>query len=298
MFSSRPNDVIVLGFEALSFVRLRPGKKTPELVQARRLRLKSPFARAAVTPEVSDPAALTEALRRLKMEVGSLERVALLLPDSWFRINILDFTQFPDKQEEADEVVRWALKRTLPIPPELLRVVWIPLRRTETTRTVLAVSAVDKTLKAVEELFRAAGIEISIIEPFGLNVWNAISSFEGPNPGERLFLHVAEDEFTTAMFRGEELIFIRSRNLHGERSVPQEIRLSASYLRDNVQPSKIETCYLSGTGADEEVAAVVSQQFGGQIRRIEVPQFVALRPGTETTLLEPEIVASTGVFRP
>ena len=40
--------------------------------------------------------ALAETLRRVKMETGNKwQRVSLLLPDSWFRINILDLPSLP-----------------------------------------------------------------------------------------------------------------------------------------------------------------------------------------------------------
>lgn len=295
MFKAKPSDVIVLGIDSLTFVRLRAGKKTPQLVQAKRIRTNTMFAPAAVTPHLEDPAALAEALNKVRREAGSLDRVALLLPDSWFRLNLIELTQLPDRKQEADEVVRWTLKKSLPIAPELLRMAWIVVGKHDEKRRLLVVSAVEKSLATIEQTFRETGIDVIVVEPLGLNLWNALSGGE-TGPGERLLVHVAQGEFTTALFRGEEPVFLRSRNLHGDRSVSQEIRLSASYLRENLQPSRIEACWLADPNGDPEVVRSVSEHFGN-VKNVDASAFAAIPPGIDAATLAPEIVASTGVFR-
>lgn len=290
-----PSDIIVFGDASLSFVRLRRSKKGFEAVQARRYRLDDLFTAAAVTPQLEDTAALTEILRRLRSDAGSVDKVAILLPDSWFRLNLLELNDLPDPRAEAEEVIRWSLKRTLPIPPELLRLSFLVLHRMENRRRLLVVSALEKTLAGIERSCREAGLDPVIIEPLGLNVWNAIAAAEPATAGERLLIHVSENEFTTALFRGDEPIFLRSRQLHGDRSVAQEIRLSASYLRDNL-PVRLERCYIFGSAADETVTSVVREQFGTEVRRVSAAQFVQFAPGLDAAVLESEVMASAGVF--
>src|SRR6266545_1439802 len=137
---------------------------------------------------------------------------------------------------------------------------------------VLVLSAVEKTLVDLERLFGTAGIDLVLIEPIGLNIWNAITFREPATTRDRLFFYVRERDFTTAAFRGAQPLFIRSRNLNGERSLAQEIKLSASYLRDTLQTAEIENCYLVGNDVDtwyryqhdtkttrEEIAALQGQ---------------------------------------
>ena len=96
------------------------------------------------------------------------------------------------------------------IPPEELRVSYVVLSRSGTTAKLLVVSAMEKTLAKIERVFNDAGIEPILIEPLGLNLWNAISVRESAPVSDRLFLYLRESEFTTAVFRGEEPIFIRT----------------------------------------------------------------------------------------
>jgi len=294
---SFPPDVIVLDTDSLVHARLGRGKANPQIVQAKSYRLAADtFVNAVVTPELANEGALAETLRRVKMETGNKwQRVSLLLPDSWFRINIIDLPSLPDRTNEAMEVVRWSLKRTLPIPPDSLRITWSVLSRTPNSVKVLVVSAVEKSLASIEKVFTSSGLEVILIEPIGLNIWNAVAVREAVTTNDRLFLYLREHEFTTAVFRGEEPLFIRSRNLGGERTLEQEIRLSASYLRDNLGTQTIEQCYVAGSGINADVAGVLAQEFAAPVRTLQLREFAEQTP-SDIYGIDAELTACTGVF--
>jgi type IV pilus assembly protein PilM len=295
MARSFPPDVIVLDTDSLLHVRLSRGKRGPRIVQAKSYRLAdNTFAPSLVTPELANEASLAETLRRLKNETGRWEKVSILLPDSWFRINIIELQAFNERAADANEVVRWSLKRTLPIDPSDLRVSYALLSRNGATAKVLVVSAIEKTLAKVERMFNDAGIEPVLIEPLGLNLWNAISVRETGVPADRLFLYIRDREFTTAVFRGEEPVFIRSRNLSGERSLQQEIRLSASYLRDALRTETFQQCYIAGSSV-AEVASALSTEFSAPVATVTLNDFVEEVP-SHLTGYDAELTACTGVF--
>lgn len=295
MLKSFPTDVVMLESDRLSFGRFAR-TKTRELSQAKSYRIADAFADAAVTPALSNPAALVEALRRMKLENGGVERVSLLLPDSWFRMNLLELAQLPDRRSEADEIVRWALKRTLPIPPELLRLSYQAVGKSESKRRVFVVSALEQTLKEIEAAFASTGIEVPFLEPVGLNLWNAITTKEAPTTRDRIFVHARETEFTLGVFRGSEPIFIRSRNLSGERTLAQEVRLSASYLRDNLKLSDVEMTYLAGVRIDSSAEEVIRDEFKSPITRLQLKDFATGAAPAELRGMESELIAFTGVF--
>jgi type IV pilus assembly protein PilM len=290
-----PSDVVVLDFDALVHARLSRGRKELQIQQAKSYRLAGDtFAQAVVTPELTNEGALADVLRRLRVETGRWDKVSLLLPDSWFRINIVELPSLPDRTNEAEQIIRWSLKRTMPLDPATLRLAWNVLARTPQVK-ILAVSAVEKTLAAIERLFASAGIEVVLIEPVGLNIWNAVTVREAETARDRIFMYVRENDFTTAVFRGQQPLFIRSRNLSSERTLDQEIRLSASYIRDTFNADGIESCYLAGNGQVQPLAEVLSAEFSAPVR------IVALRDVTESTPgdvagYDAELTACTGVF--
>lgn len=296
MARSFPPDVVILDTDGLLHARLGRGRTNLKIAQAKTYRLApGTFTPATVTPQLANDAALGETLRRLRMETGKWEKVSLLLPDSWFRINLLDLPTLPSAENDALEVVRWSLKRTLPIPPEQLRVSYTLLQRTGEGAKVLVVSALDATLSAIEKIFAANGFDIVLIEPVGLNIWNAITVREADTNADRLFMYVRETDFTTAVFRGAQPLFIRSRNLGSDRTVEQEIRLSANYLRDALSIQKFEKCYLAGPRVTDEVRATLASEFDSEVQPVTLRAYVDDAPA-DLLNLDAELTACTGVF--
>lgn len=295
MARSFPPDVVILDHQSLVHARVGRGKTNLRIVNAKSYRLAADtFTAAPVTPQLTNEASLSEALRRMRMETGKWDKASVLLPDSWFRINLVDLPSLPEKEADATEVVRWSLKRTLPIPPEQLRVAYHVLSRKDGGAKVLVLSALETTLAAIERMFAAAGLDVILIEPVGLNIWNAITVREGADGnGDRIFFYLRDTDFTTAVFRGSQPLFIRSRNLAGERSVDQEIRLSANYLRDSLSIDSFSRCYVAGErGA--EVHATLAEEFGTQVRPVALRDYAEAPVGVQG--LEAELTAATGVF--
>jgi Tfp pilus assembly PilM family ATPase len=295
MARSYPPDVIVLDTDGLMHARVAGGRRNPQITQARSYAVREGlFTAGVVTPELTNEAGLADVLRRLRLETGKWERVSLLLPDSWFRINIVELPTLSDRRDEALHAVRWALKRTLPIPPESLRISWEVLGKGPAGLKLLVISALEKTLTDIERAFTAAGIDIVLIEPVGLNIWNAITIREASTSNDRLFVYVRDTDFTTAVFRGSQPLFVRSRNLSGDRTVQQEIRLSASYLRNTLQTAAFERCYVAGKDS-ADVQQALSTEFGAPVVPVNLRDFVEQAP-SEITGLEAELTACTGVF--
>ncbi|HUP50313.1 MAG TPA: hypothetical protein VNA04_16165 [Thermoanaerobaculia bacterium] len=296
MARTYPPDVVVLDTDGLLHARLNAGKKGAQITHGRTYRLPAgTFTDAVVTPELANEAAFADVLRRMKIDSGRMEKVSVLLPDAWFRMNLVELPPLSDRPEEALHAVRWSLRRTLPIPPETLRVAWEVLGKSGTNVKLLVLSAVDATLAAVERGFGAAGMDVVLIEPVGLNIWNAVTVREASTGRDRLFFYIRENDFTTAVFRGPEPLFIRSRNLSGERTLQQEIRLSASYLRDTMQAVSVERCYVAGNSIGDELHGELEAEFGAPVSPVLLRDFVERLP-SDLGEVEAELTACTGVF--
>jgi type IV pilus assembly protein PilM len=294
MARSFPPDVVVLDTDSLIHARVGRGRKEMQILQAKSYALRDDvFVPGVVTPELRNEALLADTIRRMKLETGRWDKLSLLLPDSWFRMNIIELQSLPERASEAAEVIRWSLRRTMPVDPSELRLSYEVLGRTPPR--VLAVTAVDATITAIEKLFEAAGIEVILIEPAGLNVWNAITAREAATTRDRIFFYIREHDFTTAVFRGAQPLFIRSRNLNGERTLQQEIRLSATYLRDTFQTTSVEKCYVVGNGINGEVTGTIGSEFSAPVVKIALRDVAETAPG-DVGAYEAELTAATGVF--
>jgi type IV pilus assembly protein PilM len=294
MARSFPPDVVVLDTDSLIHARVGRGRKEMQILQAKSYAVRDDvFAPGVVSPVLRNEAPLAETIRRMKLETGRWDKLSLLLPDSWFRMNIIELQSLPERANEADEVIRWSLRRTMPVDPSELRLSYEVLNRTPPR--VLAVSAIEATISAIERLFEAAGIEVILIEPAGLNVWNAITSREAATTRDRIFFYIRDHDFTTAVFRGAQPLFIRSRNLNGERTLQQEIRLSATYLRDTFQTTSVEKCYVVGNGINGEVTGTIGSEFSAPVVKIALRDVAEQTPG-DSSAYDAELTAATGVF--
>jgi hypothetical protein len=109
--------------------------------------------------------------------VGRLDKAPqkanLVVPNAWVRSIVLDVENLPRQRGEAEDVLRWRLKKLLPCRPEDVRLDW--LRGGDNGR-VLLVLALDRPMAVIEEAFAAAGVQVGCIEPSALALTSLLPS--------------------------------------------------------------------------------------------------------------------------
>src|SRR5579863_4695860 len=71
---------------------------------------------------VADSAELVRALRGVTEVIGNgTARFGLLVPDGMVRVGLLSFETLPSDRREADTLIRWRMKESLPFPAEEAR---------------------------------------------------------------------------------------------------------------------------------------------------------------------------------
>ena len=110
----RPRLACEITAERVISARASENGKTVEAVAAQRLpegALTPGLSQANVTTREALVAALGDSLAVVGSRSGDL---CLVIPDAATRIMLLDFETLPDKPQEADAVVRFRLKKSLP----------------------------------------------------------------------------------------------------------------------------------------------------------------------------------------
>src|SRR5947207_3115678 len=93
--------------ELCSTSELAPGCVVPELTEA----------------NLRQPDAVISALRETLGNVGARSRdLIVVLPDAAVRVALLDFETLPDKHDEAEGVVRFRLRKSLPFDVDKAKV--------------------------------------------------------------------------------------------------------------------------------------------------------------------------------
>src|SRR3982074_3955353 len=97
--------------EMASARELAPGMVVPDLMEA----------------NLRDGTAIREAIESALGSVGGRSHdVIAILPDTPVRVVLLDFETLPSKREEAEAVVRFRLKKSLPFDPADARISYPP----------------------------------------------------------------------------------------------------------------------------------------------------------------------------
>ncbi|MCX7895914.1 MAG: hypothetical protein N2447_08195 [Thermoanaerobaculum sp.] len=119
---------------------------------------------------------LRGALDQLRDLLGGLpKRAGLVVPDAWVRALVLEVESLPRLRQEAEEVLRWRLKKLLPCRPEEVRLDYTPCGG---NGRVLVVLGLDKPLSALEESFSVMGCQLGSIEPVSM----ALAAVLPPSP--------------------------------------------------------------------------------------------------------------------
>jgi len=132
-------------------------------------------------------AAASAVIRRLEK---APTRATLVVPNAWVRNVVIDVGELPRARSEAEEAVRWRLKKLLPCRPEEVRLDYTSIGDNGRLWVILAL---DRPLAMVEETFAAAGVRLGRIEPTVVALSSLLSSHGKPQ------LLVSVDARTLAM---------------------------------------------------------------------------------------------------
>lgn len=122
-------------------------------------------------------AGLESALRTLLTGLDRTPRHAsLTLPDAWMRALVVDAGVLPRQRDDAEEQLRWRLKKLLPCRPEDVRLDYLQVGDNGRHLVLLAL---DRPLATVEDVFAGAGVRLGRVEPLVLAV-AALAPGRGP----------------------------------------------------------------------------------------------------------------------
>jgi hypothetical protein len=117
-----------------------------------------PVGLEAVHGEVLGPV-----LARLKGAAEGTGTAAVIVPTGWLRSFLIDVDRPPRREDELSDVVRWRLKKRLPIPPTELRLAVTRLPESEGQRRLLVMTGIERAMAAIEACYSAIGIEVGLI---------------------------------------------------------------------------------------------------------------------------------------
>jgi type IV pilus assembly protein PilM len=234
--------------EASSARELAPGTVMPDLIES----------------NMRNGTALRQAIESALGSVGNRTKdVIAILPDTAVRVVLLDFETLPAQREEAEAVVRFRLKKSLPFDPQDARISYHAQTTSKATQVVAAV-VLKSVLEEYESAFRDVGYNPGVVMP---SMLAALGAADAERP--TLVLKVDARTISLAILEQEQLILFRTlENVRG-------VTITGDQLSEEVYPSivffqdtytlNIERVYIAGLPDPTSAAQALKSQTGAQV---------------------------------
>jgi type IV pilus assembly protein PilM len=263
-----------------------------DVVFARTLPVGS-LAPALDTPNIANSPAVRDAVSDALSAVGSRSReVIAVIPDASVRIVLLDFEEFPERRQDAESVVRFRLKKSLPFDADQAALSY-DVRRANGAVKVIAAVAPSSVLAEYEGVFRDAGYSPGVVLP---SMLAALGTVETRQP--TLILKVDLNSTSVAIVNSGDLLLYRTlENAHGDRldaaALADDIYSSLVFFQDNYG-MKVEQILLGGVASAEEIGPGLETQTGARVSNLVTVSQVGGQSSVAPALLAGVVGALAG----
>src|SRR5271170_4472933 len=192
--------------------------------------------------------------------------VIAVLPDAAVRVMLLDFETLPANRTEAESVVRFRLKKSLPFDLEKAKISYHAQPATTGLRVVAAV-ALTSVIEDYESVFREAGYSPGIVLPSMLAALGAADA-------DRPTLVVKVDARTTSIAILDKNQLLLFRTLEN----PRGVTITGEQLAEEVYPSvvffqdtyhlNIERIFVAGISDTGTAAPALRAQTGADVQEL------------------------------
>ena len=197
---------------------------------------------------------------------GRSHDVIAILPDTAVRVVLLDFEALPGKPEEAEAVVRFRLKKSLPFNLDEARISYHAQTTKAGVRVVAAV-VLNSVLAEYETAFTEAGYVPGVVLP---SMLAALGAADAERP--TLVVKVDAHTISVAILDQEQLLLFRTlENMRG-------VMISGEQLAEEVYPSvvffqdtynlNIERIYVAGLPESGGAAPALKAQTGAHVEEL------------------------------
>lgn len=191
--------------------------------------------------------------------------VVLVVPDTVVRIVLLEFETLSDKKEEAEAVIRFRLKKSLPFDVDKAMISY-DVRRTAAGVKVVAAVAVAEVIAQYEAILRDHGLQPGIVLPSTLAALGAVDAGK-----PTLVLKVDAQTTTVSIVDKDQLLLFRTlegglNEATGDR-IAEDVYPSLVFLQDNYGLA-VERVLVAGVPNLAAIAPVLEQQTGARVREL------------------------------
>jgi type IV pilus assembly protein PilM len=208
--------------------------------------------------------------QKIQETLGSLETrardVIALLPDASVRVVLLDFDNLPGKREDAEAVVRFRLKKSLPFDVDKAKVSYHAQPGKGAVKVIAAV-ALSSVVEEYEAAFLRAGYNPGVVMP---SILGALGAAQSDRP--TLVLKVDSRTISIAILDQQQVLLFRTLenssgiSITGER-LAEEVYSSVVFFQDTYKLN-IDRIFVAGLPDLAEAAPALRAQTGAEVAEL------------------------------
>ena len=198
-------------------------------------------------------------------------RLNVALPDYVSRVYVLDYDMLQAKKDETEQMIKWRLKKLLPIDIDqaALRYQYLGKFRTgdkDQHRFLVSIIKAD-ILAQYEQAFKEAGVKADRIEISTFALWNLFEGYitrSAGGPSSFALMNISGGRLTVIVFDCGVPHFLRLKDLGGFEPqseevdpirVLRELTASLTYYKENFAETEVRTVFITGDAAGLGVIA-------------------------------------------
>jgi type IV pilus assembly protein PilM len=193
---------------------------------------------------------------------GRLEEVTAVIPDAASRVVLLDFENLSERHDEAEPVVRFRLKKSLPFDVDKAAVSYDAVKLPNGSTKVISAIVLRTVLEEYEQVFRDAGFTPGVVIPSTLA---ALGVIDADRP--TMLLKVDVGTTSVAIVDQNQLLLFRTLDSGGDASperLAEDVYPSIVYLQDTYGIN-VDRVVLAGVSNTTPFSPVLSEQTGARV---------------------------------
>jgi type IV pilus assembly protein PilM len=255
-------------FEISEFALAGVSPRQPDLQNRERFSDRGLTASPSL-PNLIRPQMYRDALSKVSAANGAKRMTtALVIPDYAVRMAILDFEEFPTRDEERISLLRFRLRKTVPFHIEEARLSYSMQDSRPGHYEILAVAVANPILHEYESIFVDAGYRVGLVVP---SMIATLSFCEEMAEGITLLAKCAGSTLSIGLIEQGHLRLVRCIDLSTEdHGIEQEmgrpafpvLQQTLAFAEDQLE-QKVNRAVLCGFGADTGVVGEqMEREFG------------------------------------
>jgi hypothetical protein len=173
-------------------------------------------------------------LAKLRGAAEGTTTAAVIVPSGWLRSFLMPAEQLPRREREVEDVVRWRLKKLLPVSPTELRLSIVRLPEIGGSRQIMVLAGVERAVAALEEAFTEVGVEVGFITTRLFALAGRMAAHQHP----AMLVQVEDGYLSLMVIQGGLPRLLRTKLLPPRfetvEAIERELRLTVEFVRDRI----------------------------------------------------------------